>query len=821
MTRGPAHVRKPRGARIRLRAGLLLVVSALLAALAPVATPMAEAQPTERIDIAVSTVTPQLVRSDSSKTLTISGTIHNTSDSALRDLEMRLQRGKARATRASVLTALRDRASTAAVRTRFEPVATGLPAGARTEFELRVTLSGTDSRSLRLGSPGIYPLLLNVNGELTSQRRARVGSTRFMLPVLSPPGGSPAAPSESTPVTTLIPLIDYPRMIQQRLPGRPTILTDERLARSLAPGGRLHGLVRAVSEEVPSDEPLGKGLCFAIDPDLVVTAKAMAEGYRVRRDNGDTVRGTGSEAARAWLDDLRSVTEGRCVISVPYSDTDVVALGRAELPELIKDSLGGADAVSEELGVEVREKVLWPVDGALDEPAASQLADTPVSTVLLHPDSLARTDGSLRPARLSTTNSDYTPNARLIDPLVADALNPMRGQSAANSTRLSPLGDATPALLDGLASLTFRSRSAAVPGTTLIAPPRRWNPDEGELRDFLSGLKTLRDAGFVRPTKLPAPGGDSPKQGAAGTREQSVGNDSRPVAITYPTSSAADEIPQRVLGKLARQNRKVGQLYRAAAREPAKNVDPASVTTPLRNGLLRGASSAWRGESGTARKWVNTAERTLRGILGSVRLGNPKPISLTSSNGKLPVTVVNDLPVTIWFELHVDSPRGVSVDDLGRLKVPANGKRQFLPKLHAERAGKFTVDVTMRTEGGTKLGRTQRIRVNSNAYGAVSLIITISGAALLVLLSGRRIVRRIRGRNGTTAPEGTTGTDSAARTTGQEPGPNGSEPPDTPPNSSEAENTGETRETPPDSEDETGTDGAARRPTAENDPQQS
>ncbi|SFT72028.1 hypothetical protein SAMN04487904_106207 [Actinopolyspora lacussalsi subsp. righensis] len=815
MNRGPGHARKPRGARIRLRAGLLLVVSALLAALAPVTTPVAEAQPTERIDITVSTVTPQLLRSDSSNTLTISGTIHNTSDSTLRDLEMRLQRGKARATRASVLKALRDRASTAVVRTRFEPVATRLAAGARTGFELRVTLSGADSRSLRVDSPGIYPLLLNVNGELPSQRRARLGSTRFMLPVLSLPGGSPAAPSESTPVTTLIPLIDYPRMIQQRLPGRPTILTDDRLARSLAPGGRLHGLVRAVSEEVPPDEPLGKGLCFAIDPDLIVTAKAMAEGYRVRRDNGDTVRGTGSEAARTWLDDLRSVTQDRCVISMPYSDTDVVALGRAELPELIENSLDGADAVSEELGVEVREDVLWPVDGALDEPAASQLADTAVNKVLLHPDSLASTDGSLRPARLSTANSDYTPSARLIDPLVADALNPMRGQSAANSTQLSPPGDATPALLDGLASLTFRSRNAAVPGTTLIAPPRRWNPNEGELRDFLSGLRTLRDAGFVRPTALPEPGDGSAERGAAGTREQSAGSATRQVALAYPASSAADEIPQRVLDELAAQNRKVGRFYRAAAREPAKNVDPASVTTPLRNGLLRGASSAWRGESGTARKWLETAERTLRGILGSVRLGDPKPISLTSSNGKLPVTVVNDLPVTIWFELHVDSPRGVSVDDLGRLKVPANGKRQFLPKLHAERAGKFTVDVTMRTEGGTKLGRTQRIRVNSNAYGTVSLIITISGAALLVLLSGRRIVRRIRGRNGTTTPNGPTGTAA------EQPGPNGSEPPDTPPNSPETKNANETAETPLGSADDTRTDGAADRPTTENDPQQS
>ncbi|WP_157734754.1 DUF6049 family protein [Actinopolyspora erythraea] len=442
MTRRAGHA--PRATGVWLRPALLAVVSTLLLSLVPPATPAAGAQAAERIEIAVSSVTPLMARESSPNELTISGTVHNTGDSTLRDLEMRLQRGKARATRASVVKALRDRAVTAEVRTRFESVATTLPPGARTEFELRVKLTGTDYRSLRIEAPGVYPLLLNVNGDLAQGQRARLGSTRFMLPVLSPPGGSPAAPSDPTPVTTLIPLVDYPRMIQQRLPGRPTILTDDRLAESLAPGGRLFGLVQAVSEEVPADEPLSRGLCFAVDPDLVVTAKTMAEGYRVRQDDGGTVRGTGSRAARDWLDKLRTVTEGRCVISLPYSDADVVALGRAGLPDLIEGALDGADAVSSELGVDVREDVLWPVDGALDEPAATQLANTAVDTVLMHPDSLARTDGSLRPVRLRTGDPDHTPTARLIDPLITDALNPVRARNAANSTRLSPSGTPPP-----------------------------------------------------------------------------------------------------------------------------------------------------------------------------------------------------------------------------------------------------------------------------------------------------------------------------------------------------------------------------------------
>ncbi|NYH80806.1 hypothetical protein FHR84_004174 [Actinopolyspora biskrensis] len=757
---GGAHTpENPVRVRTWTKAALVAVIGVLLTAFAP-AAPEATAQPGEQVGIDVSSVTPEVVRSGSEPFLEIAGTLRNNGDEAIDELEMRLERGEPRATRPSLVEAMRGGAKTS-TRTRFTTVADNLAPGQRTSFELRVELKGTGPQSLGLERPGVYPLLLNVNGDLAPQRRARVGSANFMLPVLSLPGGSTEPPSQSTGITTLIPLVDYPHMAQEQLPGRPTILTDDRLAKSLAPGGRLSELVDAVSEEVPADSELGKSVCFAIDPDLIVTAKAMAEGYQVREQSGETVRGTGSRAAADWLNRLRETVGGRCVLSLPYSDADLVALARAGLPDLIRGSMDGSGLISSELGVAVRDDVLWPADGALDRSTASQLADTPVRSVLMHPDSLAGTSGTLRPVRLNTGNPDYAPTARKIDPLVADALNPARGQQAGGSTGLAPAGDGMPSVLDGLAALTFRANTAAVEGGTIIAPPRRWNPDGAELRGFLSGLRSLGKAGYVRPEPLPsAESGDTGGDSSADTSTSSTGEAPQRVSPTYPASSERAEIPPSVLDELAAQNYKVGQLYSAAEREPALNVDPARVTTPLRNGLLHGASSAWRGNGEAASHWVDVASRTLEGVLDGVHTAKFEgQITLTSSQGKILVTVQNDLPVNVRFKLHVDSPPGVQVDDLGVLKVPANGSRLFLPETTVERSGKFTVDVTLRTEGGAKLGQTRRLRVDSNAYGTVPLILTITAAALLVLLSARRIVRRIRSRGNGSGDGGSTGGD--------------------------------------------------------------
>lgn len=112
--------------------------------------------------------------------------------------------------------------------------------------------------------------------------------------------GSAVAPDTSKPVgiTMLWPLADRPRLAPG-VPGGtiPVRLVDDDLATSLASGGRLDILLAAAevatSHDVDPDGAVGRALCLAVDPDLLVTVNAMTAGYVVSdspRRAGPTAR---------------------------------------------------------------------------------------------------------------------------------------------------------------------------------------------------------------------------------------------------------------------------------------------------------------------------------------------------------------------------------------------------------------------------------------------------------------------------------------------------------------------------------------------------
>lgn len=87
-------------------------------------------------------------------------------------------------------------------------------------------------------------------------------------------------------MTMLWPLADRPRLAPG-VPGGtiPVRLVDDELANSLANGGRLDTLLSAAelatSRDVDPDGAVGRALCLAVDPDLLVTVNAMTAGYVV------------------------------------------------------------------------------------------------------------------------------------------------------------------------------------------------------------------------------------------------------------------------------------------------------------------------------------------------------------------------------------------------------------------------------------------------------------------------------------------------------------------------------------------------------------
>ena len=141
----------------------------------------------------------------------------------------------------------------------------------------------------------------------------------------------------------LYPLVDSPHRLPT-VPGEQTLLADDDLARSLAPDGRLGGLLAAFAKGAPAGSAVRAATCLAVDPDLVATAAAMRQGYAVRGPNG-TVPGAGAEVAGTWLDTLAAAARGGCVVALPFADADLVALARGQLGDLgrlaVADAAGG------------------------------------------------------------------------------------------------------------------------------------------------------------------------------------------------------------------------------------------------------------------------------------------------------------------------------------------------------------------------------------------------------------------------------------------------------------------------------------------------
>ncbi|RKT84408.1 hypothetical protein SAMN05421805_103339 [Saccharopolyspora antimicrobica] len=710
---------------------LAAMVAVLVFAGLPVAlAPPAAAQGDSPAHLDVTKVTPSVVADGGPGEVVISGRLTNTGDTPINGIEARVQRGNPATNEPAVQRAMRS-ATPTVTEPAFTSVADGLAPGQRIDIELRIPLTGPNS--LQLTQPGVYPLLVNVNGVPAVGGRARIAESRFLLPVLSTPGSPAPPPAHPTGVSMLVPLVDYPRLVREPLPGMRPVLVDDTLSTSLAPGGRLHDLLQAVADSAPAGSPMGSALCFAIDPDLLITVRAMQTPYQVQQPDGKLADGIGTGAANLWMSKLREVTSGRCVVALPYADADVAALARAGLPDLVDIALDGADLLKDKnvLGVEPR-SVLWPAEGALADPASGDLP----GTALLEPQSLNIPAGSLDPVRIRGRDMTAIP----IDPLMTSALDPLR-DTERKTTDLSPPVAQLESAQNALGALTFRATQGSVgDATSVLAPPRRWNLRGDDLRELLDGMRSLTEAGLIRPGSLPEPDPATLSE----------------ADLSYPVEAGAAEIPQPVLRQLAEQNFKVGDLYRSSQRDPASDVEPGRITTPLVNGLLRGASSAWRGNPGAAEHWVGLARGTVQKIFGMVRIEESSTQLVGASpDSPTPLTVVNDLPITVGVVFRIPPVPGVQVQsDIGGVgTVPAKSRRVFWLQTTAQRAGTFILDVKVSTQDGTQFGETKRLTYKSGNYGPLILIITLSAAALLVLMSARRIFKRLRARQKRRAAE--------------------------------------------------------------------
>ncbi|RDH10208.1 glycoprotein, partial [Tsukamurella pulmonis] len=507
------------------------------------------------VRITVDEVTSR-VTENSPNEVVVRGDVENFGDRDVSDLDLRIQRAPAVSTSAQLRSDLVADNNVYDTLGRFEPVSKVLKPGQRTAFTVTIPVRATPTTrgpTLGIDRPGVYPLLLNLNGKPAYGGTARLDDSRTLLPVLGLPEGGmddagtvdKAVTTSPAQVTLLWPLADNPKLAGG-VPGggdTPVRLVDDALAGSLGEGGRLDGLLSAYEDATRGPDPrrtaLRTAACLAIDPDLLVTVQAMTAPYRVARNpadpRGPSSAGTGSDAAGAWLERLKRVAADSCVVALPFGQVDLDALGRSAEPSLQRAALDTpSDVIDSILGVQSVRGVAIPASGQLLADGAGQLRASDIgATVVAATTVKAPAQGRGTPSGIVNVGQGI--GAAVFDPSVSAALAAMgdvpdgaeRGvvpgptgtvptsstftvaEESAVMRRQAAVGAVTAAALDptqryappdGWAASTAVDPVAQVTGrTTLIAPPQVWAAGPQDARAVLDAVSAQFGAGLAQP----------------------------------------------------------------------------------------------------------------------------------------------------------------------------------------------------------------------------------------------------------------------------------------------------------------------------------
>jgi hypothetical protein len=708
--------------------GLFLVLQGFFGAPA-----MAQSAPdTPRLRLEVSQLTPRYV-STSSTSLTITGTITNIGDRRIAKPMVRLELGDKLNTERQFTDAMAGEQLPSSKQSSFILVTGVLEPGQSAPLTVTVPLG---PNGLQVSKPGVYPLLVNVNGTPEFGGTARLAALSMLLPVVGAPGRAPESHPKPLGVSILWPITNtVPRIATLPFRG-PLLLTDDDLAGELASGGRLGALLEAAQQQ--SQKPIFSSLCFALDPDLINTVELMTHGYQFRTGGGSAAaNGTGVEAAKEWLNSLKQLTNGHCVVTLPYADADLTVLSKVGAngqPDaaLVTAAAQGANVLQRVLNVKPQQNVLWP-DGAMDPKTLSMLGQAGISTVLTDSANL-KADGSSE-AGASLNGSDL--RAQPIDGLVSSALAGNRSASVRPASTGAPLATPTsqPAVAaqNGLAALAFRAgvgQQNPESPSLILAPPRRWNVPLSELQALLDTVSDYTAANIVTPKGL------TQLINTPAAAQATMNLDPQDM-----TSTAASDLS----AALSDIDTSTASLASAMAVDSTSQVKPADLVSPVHIGLIRGTSTAWRETNGGTPAATFNAGSELDYLLGRVSVPTPaQTFSLASGTSPLPVFISNTLPVAMTVRITLRNNAGLRPEDPQNMQIPANGSvSQYIP-VEALRAGRFSVDVVLATPSGTQLGTTARFELASNDYGSITIIVTVTAAGALLLLSSRRIYRRIK-----------------------------------------------------------------------------
>jgi hypothetical protein len=574
-------------------------------------------------------------------------------------------------------------------------VAGRLRPGAQRDFTIRIPI-----REIPLPTPGVYVLGVELVGVDPRLGYTVLGTGRTLLPWVPEPTAAPTA------LGWLWPLSSWPG----RTPDG--VLLGDSTTRAITEGGRLANLVQVGAAA-------RKDITWIVDPALVQTVKAMSSGYLVA-EGSEVVPGTGEQAARRWIDQMREIGERTDLWLLPYADVDAAALERGGLERDIVRAVSSADPVTREaIDTDGEGTVYWAPSGRLDPSTATLLASTGVRAVVLRDDALpALSDPGITPSGIVDLDTQVGRlRALLIDSgLRAAVTAPQRTEAEQLLARQRFLADTA-----------FISLEAPDIQRTVIAGPTgpRWSANPQFLTDLLTAVRRAPWIETVTMTELLR------QEPSAVPR----------LRAPYGDTERARELPASYIERID-----IAQDSLALLRQVVDNA--IDITEPISAALLRSASAAWRTQEQTGSQLLTIIQDDLDDDAAKVSVVSRGTVTFSGDTGRIPITVANDFdrPVVVGLVVEGNPTARLQAEQLTPLQIEAGRRASLEVPVRIIGGEPLPVSVRLITAEGEEFGAQAQMTLQTTAYSRAALWVSIGAAVLLVLLVIADAVRRARSR---------------------------------------------------------------------------
>jgi hypothetical protein len=556
---------------------------------------------------------------------------------------------------------------------------------------------------------GVYP----VAAQLQDSAGDVLTSAQTLLPFW--PGQAASGLLRPLNISWLWPLIDQPR--HQVC----SALTNNDLATSLSPGGRLSALVQAGASYADAD------LTWVIDPALLSDAATMRSPYQVDpKANCTGARNEPpSQAAAKWLAALKAATADQQKVVTPYANVDMTALVHQGLTADLASAYATGDAVARSvLGETFPAGIAWPAGGTTNLSVLTDLATAEhVRTVVLSSGQMPPETSGYEPDDAVTsiqTGAGTTMNVLLADDTLTGLL---RSSGSVSNFAVEQRFLAETAMIAAEAPNSARS--------VVVAPPENWSPS----RALASGLlgETVSAPWLKAATLNSLTTTQDP--------ERTVSRQALPASTPSP-----GELSRAYLSQVSALGARLG-VYKSMLYQ----VSPSYLQS-LTEALSATESSAWRGDAtAQGRALVQSLSGYLQSAEHKVQIvTSAHQVPMAGASGLVPVSIQNGLHQAIRVQVNasaVNLPNRSSQLTIGHFDnlviVPAGDTATVKLPVSSAPQGSTVIDLSLTSANGKPLAfANTSITVNSTRYGRAILFLIGAAIGVFVLTSVYRAVRR-------------------------------------------------------------------------------